>query len=59
MRTTKNCAKKIQEARETHQSDHAEAEKYLRGAVDVLEGREEARGEQEDKSAQNTPSVKN
>ena len=42
MRTTKNGAVTIQETCETHQSDYAEAAKYLRGAVDVLEGRGEA-----------------
>jgi hypothetical protein len=47
MRTNKNCTEKIQEARKTHQSDHAEATKFLHGAADVLEGRGEARGEED------------
>ena len=33
--------------RKTHQSDRAEAVKYLRDAADVLEGGGEARGEEE------------
>ena len=44
MRTTKNCAEKIQEPHETHQCDHVEAANYLRGAADVLESRVQARG---------------
>jgi len=42
MRTTKNHREKIQEARETHQMDLADAAKYLRDAADVLEKRGEA-----------------
>ena len=45
-RTTKYCTEKIQETRETHQIDCAEAVKYLRDAADVLEGDGEARGEE-------------
>ena len=44
MRTTKNCAEKIQEPHETHQCDHVEAANYLRGAANVLESRGQARG---------------
>jgi hypothetical protein len=36
MRTTEKCTEKNQKARETHQSDRAEAVKYLRDAADVL-----------------------
>jgi hypothetical protein len=35
---------KAQKTCKTHQSDHAEAAKYLRGAANVLEDRGEARG---------------
>ena len=60
MRTTKNGTEKIQEPRETHQCDHAEAAKYLRGAADVLEGREKVRGEEkEERRSQHMSSVKN
>ena len=59
MRTTKKCREKTQEARETHQSDHAEAAKYLRGAANVLEGRGEAGGEEERVSDETRPTLTN
>jgi hypothetical protein len=59
MRTTKNCTEKIQEARETHHSDHVEAAKDLRGAADMLEGRGEARGEEESVSDDTRPTHTN
>ena len=46
-------------ARKTHQSDRAEAVKYLRDAADVLKGGGEARGEDKERRAQNISSVKN
>ena len=52
MRTTKNCTEKIRETRETHQSDCAEAVKYLRDAADVLEGGGEAQGEEKERRGQ-------
>jgi hypothetical protein len=59
MRTTKNCTEKIQETRETHQSDRAEAVKYLRDAADVLKGGGEARREEKERRAQHMSSEKN
>ena len=44
--------------RKTHQSDRAEAVKYLRDAADVLEGGGEARGEEKERRAQHMSSVK-
>jgi hypothetical protein len=46
-------------ARKTHQRDHAEAVKYLRGAADVLQGRGEARGEGERVSDDTRPTHTN
>ena len=46
-------------ARETHQSDHAEAVKYLREAADVLEGGGEARGEKKSISDDTRPTHTN
>ena len=55
MSTTENCTEKIRETRETHQSDCAEAAKYLRDAADVLDKRGEARGEKKSVSEETRP----
>ncbi len=45
--------------RKTHQSDRAEAVKYLRDAADVLKGGGEARREEKERRAQHMSSEKN
>jgi hypothetical protein len=45
-------------ARKTHQSDRAEAVKYLRDAADVLKGGGEARREEKERRAQHMSSEK-